>query len=347
MKPFNGKSLVSLSVLACFLTLTTTGVLLYFFKHANATAAVHTSFAALFLLAAGLHIRNNFKSLKAYSYKRGDGPKAFFKKELVVPLVLAAAVLGGLIYELPGVSFIYTWGNERRSRLENKEETRVTYQHIETNPRGSGATLELDVKKGKAFGYPLFAVWIEDMSGRYLQTLYVSKVIGTSVFDFGKKLDNGEWVPGVVRRPEALPYWGHKRGVQAKDGYFLPDADTLVPDVVSAATPTESFVLRTRTDDPLTTFRLFFEVNQSFDWNEYFSETRFPDDKIYSGEGKNGQPSVVYTADIDLKSDVRYYAMNPAGHGHPGGQDGTLDKDLSGVTTAFDIVDGPLVKISR
>jgi hypothetical protein len=346
MKPVNGKSLVSLSIAACFVALAVTGVLLYFVRHGETTAALHTSFGALFLVAAVLHIRNNFKSIRTYSYRRGERPWALVQKELWAPLVLSAALAGAILYGWSPALFVYDWGNQLRIQQASIEETKVTYQHIETNAQGKGTTLELDVKKGKAFGYPLFAVWIEDTSGRYLQTLYVSRVIGTSRFTYGKEED-GKWVPDIVRRPEALPCWGHKRGVQARDGYFLPDPDSPVPDAVSGATPSESYKLRTRTDGPLTTFRLFLEVNQSFDWNDYYSKERFPDDAIYSGSGQNGQPSIVYTATIDLSRQDRYYALNPVGHGHPGGKDGKLDEDLSNITTAFDIMDSATVKVVR
>lgn len=346
MKPVNRKSLVSLSIAACFLALAATGVLLYFVRHNDTTAAIHTSFGALFLIAAVLHIRNNFKPIRSYSYKRGEKPWAFVQKELWAPLLLAVAITGAILYQWSPMLFVYEWGNEFRAQQANIEETRVTYQHIQTNAPGKGATLELDVKKGKEFVYPLFALWVEDLSGKYLQTLYVSRVIGSSRFEFGKE-ENGRWVPDVVRRPEALPYWGHQRGVKARDGYFLPDPESPVPDVVSAATPSESFKLRTRTDEPLTEIRVLLEVNQSFDWNDYYSKERFPDDKIYSGSGQNGQPSLVYAATIDLAKDTRHYALNPVGHGHPGGQDGSLDKDLSGITTAFDIIDSAVIKVVR
>ena len=105
--------------------------------------------------------------------------------------------------------------------------------------------------------------------------------------------------------------------------------------------------MTTRTDEPLPLFKLFLEVNQSFDWNDYYTKARFPEDKIYSGSGQNGQPSVVYAATIDLAQKTRHYMLSPVGHGHHGGGDGKLDPDLSNLTTALDIVDGVLVKVSQ
>lgn len=49
---------------------------------------------------------------------------------------------------------------------------------------------------------------------------------------------------------------------------------------------------------------------------------------------------------FDLAAPAHYYALIPVGHGHPGGGDG-LDPDLSTLTTAFDILDGVLVRVAR
>jgi hypothetical protein len=348
MKQVNRRPWISLSVATGFLVLAGTGLLLYFLKHSNAMAAIHTSFAAVFLIAAGFHIRNNFRALRGYGYKSGERTWAFFKKEFYMALAPVAVLLAGLLYEVPGFSALYDWGNEWRSKQENKQESKYIYQRLQTKAGASnGVAIELDAKKGKAFEFPLFAVWTEDTNGRFLETLYVSKEIGTSRFSFGKKEENGEWVPAVVRRPEAVPYWGHQRGIKGGDGYFLPDPESPVPDVVSAATPTESFKLSTRAESQATTFRIYLEVNQSFDWNDYYSETKFPEDKIYSGSGKVGQPSIVYAATIDLSQNVQYYALNVVGHGHHSGEDGKLDTDLSNLTTALDILDGVMVKILK
>src|SRR5262249_31691296 len=147
MKPINGRPLVSLSIASCLLVLATTSFLLYFLKHSNATAAIHTTFGLAFLLAATLHIRNNFKPLKGYTYKAGERTPVFFKKELFMTFIPAALLLGGLFYEVPGFSALYDWGNEWRAKQENKQESRLVYQHITTNPAGKGVALEVDVKK--------------------------------------------------------------------------------------------------------------------------------------------------------------------------------------------------------
>ncbi len=83
------------------------------------------------------------------------------------------------------------------------------------------------------------------------------------------------------------------------------------------------------------------EINQSFDWNSYYSENKFSDDEIYSGSGKVGQPSLIYAAEIS-KSEITspvHKVMNLIGHGHHSGKDGKLYTDLSRITTAKNIAE--------
>ena len=158
------RALVSLLVAGAFLVIGGTGVLLYTRAHSNLTAAVHTSFGALFLVVIGLHVRNNARPLATYAQTR--------RRQLAFACVLTAALLGGMVYELPGFAAIYGWGNQLRAGQEHRREDRQPYQYLETNTAGTGAPFELEVKKGKAFAFPAFAVWIEDEHGHFVETLY-------------------------------------------------------------------------------------------------------------------------------------------------------------------------------
>jgi hypothetical protein len=51
----------------------------------------------------------------------------------------------------------------------------------------------------------LFTVWVEDSIGNYIETLYISKVISSSTFDYGTKIGK-KWAAAIKRRPEAVPY---------------------------------------------------------------------------------------------------------------------------------------------
>jgi hypothetical protein len=221
---------------------------------------------------------------------------------------------------------------------------RQTFTDVVTNTSGTGEEIELRFYGGPSLYYPLMAVWLEDEDGKYLQTLFVPTAIATGVFKYGSNA-TGKWVEAAKRAPQTLPYWSHKRGVKAQDGLYMPDPDSPVADAYSGATPTTSFILRTRADKPLPgKVRVMFEVNQNWDWNEYWTNDRFPGEKNYLF---NAQPSVVYEANVDLGNLRERYLLQPAGHSHPTGATGELFTDLSTLTTALQIADSVVVAVRK
>lgn len=133
------------------------------------------------------------------------------------------------------------------------------------NLNGKGNEIIVNFEKGKKFSHPVIAIWLEDMSENYVQTLYVSKSIGKGIFEHGKT-DNGIWEPCEKRRPSTLPYWAHKRGIKANDGLYVPDINTQVADANTGATPQKNFNIQTKTDKVLSgKYRIVFEINEAFD----------------------------------------------------------------------------------
>jgi len=221
---------------------------------------------------------------------------------------------------------------------------RQTFTDVVTNTAGSGPEIEVRFYGGPSLYYPLMAVWLEDEQGGYIQTLFVPKAIATGVFKYGSN-DTGKWVEAAKRAPQTLPYWSHKRGIRAPDGLFMPDPENPVADAYSGATPTTSFVLKTNADKALPgKFRVMFEVNQNWDWNEYWTNDKYPDDRNYLN---NAQPSLVYEGIVDMNDLRSSYVMRPAGHGHPTGATGELFTDLSTMTTALQIADSIVVRINK
>ena len=96
-----------------------------------------------------------------------------------------------------------------------------TPDHFTSNPYGEGVDLEIKMIRGEGHNHPLMAIWIEDMEGRFVQTLYVSESIGKGVFQHGDA-SQGFWMPGEIQRPAALPYWSHRRGIRNESGLYLP-----------------------------------------------------------------------------------------------------------------------------
>ncbi len=214
--------------------------------------------------------------------------------------------------------------------------------HMSSNPNGKGPELEVEMIRGEGHNHPLMAIWVEDMEGHFIQTLYVSESIGKGIFRHGDT-SKGFWMPGEIRRPAALPYWSHRRGIRAPDGLYLPTPEDPIADAYSGPTPEKSFVLHTRLDDTgLQQFRVLFEINQTWDWNEYWTNNKFPDDEEYK---TSCQPAVVYAVDIDLENPRPEYPMMIIGRSHESGANGELYDDIQTLTTALHIAEEIIVRI--
>lgn len=251
-------------------------------------------------------------------------------KEIVyyaAALILSAIIVAG---NLPGRQVSGQVLRGQRSNDTGRIDTIYTLQDF------AGPVLEVIFREGKEHNHPLMVVWIEDTAGRYIRTLYVAESIGRGVFRHGDP-SGGRWKPGPVRRPAALPYWGHQRGIRAEDGYYLPTPDDPVPDAITGPTPKGSFLLHSRVPASLTReFNVLLELNQSWDWNEYWTNNKFPGDQHYMS---SSQPALVYKASIKPDDGISEYELMPVGHSHWSGQNGNLYEDLGTITTALEIAE--------
>ena len=232
---------------------------------------------------------------------------------ITISLVIIAATLT-----------IHSCRSSRVATIPEKPDTLIT------NPEETGANLVFHFEKGESFNHPLMALWLADTTGNYLQTLYVAESIARGLYDHGDK-STGKWLPGPIRRPATLPVWSHSRGVREDDGYYIPTVNTPLPDAITGATPPGDFVIKSRLSHNLPpVIDICFEINQSWDWNEYWTNNKFPDDEDYKA---SCQPALVYKARINDVSG-NPVELSLIGHGHYSGKDGEIYKDLSTITTA-------------
>jgi len=215
-----------------------------------------------------------------------------------------------------------------------QKKNEVVFEEIILNLNGAGPTIEVSFNAGPEHNHPMMAVWIEDEKGNYIQTLFVNESVAKGYFKHADKSD-GEWTSGTLVRPASLPVWAHKRDIKNDLGNYMPTRENPVPDAYTGATPAGDFLLKTKTDDALPQqFRLIFEINQSWDWNEYWTNNKFPDDEDYK---TSSQPSLVYAVDIDLENREEAYELIAVGHGHYSGKNGEIYYDLDNMTTALEI----------
>lgn len=308
-------------------------------------ASIHTSFGFALLVFSIFHFYNNRKPLFKHITSRGG--TVFMKLQGMFIIVFLLSVSALMYLNFPHINSLYDIGNAYRNKQIGKEEKELNYELISLTPSNTYWDINIEMKKGESFSYPLIAIWLEDTSGNYLETVYVSKTIGSGTYTMSK-VAGYRWLPGQIRRPEALPRWAHQRGIIAEDGLYIPMHESPDLDGVTGPTPINSFLIESGSKiSALTDFNIFLEVNQSYDWNEYYTDTSFPDDTVYSGSGSVGQPALVYSATVSTRGmeKHKYYFMKPLGHSHYSGKDGALYTNLDSLTTALDIIDRLIVSV--
>lgn len=154
----------------------------------------------------------------------------------------------------------------------------------------------------------IYVIWIENKEESYLQNIFICN-----------KLING----GLTGT--ALPYWKLNKYPASVDA------------VSSATKANQDFSVSAELSDiTIRKFTVYFEVDRSFDPNDWFSD----------------QPALLYEAEIDLDSGVTEYEMTPVGwtpnektaNVIPGTPIGVLQREMRYITnlkdgTSFGAVD--------
>lgn len=214
---------------------------------------------------------------------------------------------------------------------------------IITQPEKINTRLELELTPGKSHNHPSIAVWVEDLEGNYIETLYVTRYFAKGVFGHGE-VEQGKWKnePGTVRRPATLPYWSYKRNIKAADGLYAPSPETAVPDALTGATPKAGFTLKTGSKATDKMFRILVEVNQPWDSNDFWTNDKYTGDFNYK---TSLQPALVYAVTVSPNETGKPLYLNPIGHSHPSGSTGELFTDITTITTALAIFSKIAVKV--
>jgi len=335
------RKIISLSIGISFVILLITGVLSYFQIYSRSTATLHTVFGILFSLGILFHLKNNIRSLKMYA-----------KGKLILFIALMSALFFlGASYQITPFNQLMDFGAKQKA-ITKKELNISNYEIVEMNT-SNDIQLTIDVLRSEYYWHPQMAIWIEDEHGNYLETLFVSKATARGLFFGGrskynfKDFDENNDASGDYRRVNALPVWSHKRGVEYVDGLYVPTNNHPLPDAITGATIIDNFQLLSSVEE-LSKFKLKIEINVAFDDNEFYSEYDFPDDETFhSGTGQLGQPSIIFDALINMNDNKNYYLMELIGHGHHSGENGTVNPDLSTLTTAKQIVERIVVGVKK
>jgi len=266
----------------------------------------------------------------------------FPRREFLIVLFLITGLLAATYVELKPVKQLMDWRSTRNTLSENKV-TLSDYQVFD-HTNGKEGELTVDFVRGKHFWHPQVAIWLEDSSGTYIETLLVTTSTARGLFYSGRSASTFRETDGIkteentpTRRVDALPYWSHKRGHRYTDGFFSPPPTEPLIDAITGATPKDNFYFTASPSSlqNLSTFKILVEVNVAFDENEFYSEYDFLEDSLYhGGTGLLGQPSLIYSATIRNTDPSRYYILTLDGHGHHSGTTGELFQDMQSITTA-------------
>lgn len=213
----------------------------------------------------------------------------------------------------------------------SEQSTKLTVYN-DTTKLESEFNLEFTMLNGESFNHPTYVLWIEDMEGNYVKTLYITKSYASGVFNYSME-NESKWKDesGESIQPGALPYWTFKKGL-IENKQLVPTADYPFVDAYTGATATDDFQFNTNLEGMSKTYRVLFEVNQPWDWNKFWTNDKYPKSEAYK---HSAQPSIIYGAIINNTSEEFY--LNPIGHGDPKGETEKLFTDLSTITTAKDI----------
>lgn len=222
------------------------------------------------------------------------------------------------------------------------EESIETIVYKNTSQGQSGDQMSIRIIMGESYNHPTFVIWKEDMNANYVETIFITKSYASGIYGH-EMIGDSVWrsTSGTSIQPAALPYWTFKKG-KINNTTYVPTPDHPFVDGYSGATPTHNFKFEAGTNSTENSYRILLEINQTADWNKYWTNNKYPDNPAYK---HSAQPSIIYAVTI-IQDDSSFY-MNPIGHGDPKGETGKLFTDLSTLTTVKEILASVKIEINR
>lgn len=324
------RHLVNFGLLFCFGTLVASGAMAFFLPFSLVTTRVHILFGMATTILVGLHLSSRLPYFRGQLFGRQKGKISPWTLLAVVAtwaLLLTASITGWTPTQK-----IVDQSYESRHRaqivrsmpLSGFDELGTHRRMVARLPSESGAVaLSLFVSfEPNIETVPAMAVWAESTNGSIIETLYLDPRLAYA--------EEPDWGGQHTKRSHILPIWRHRWTVVSgidPNGQF---------DALTQPTPSHKFSL----DNYLrlgqaNEFVLCVEINTPGDPNETFTDPHV------------GQPSVLYTAYVDVDSPQPYALLELTGHGGGAETSGAIQYDLDPITTARSIVDLLLVKAER
>ena len=296
----------------------------------------YTLLGAAVVIAFGFHLSNNLKGLLGYFGKRRRIAFA-----IGLPATLALLVLLGL----PPASTVIDTGYALRNM---GGVTDGDFEVIRTRVGSDeGLPLRLSVRAGRHYEsdpqplflgltylYPQMVFWAEDDDGNFLGTLYVTRAISIRASSAPTRSPTRSSAAPkrcrcgriAVAGPTMTAWLSPARQHRVRRHHRAHAARPLRPRVPSAGRERP----RAGVHGDQSLLRL----------QRLLASGALPGRCGVLGNGSSGQPSLVYMAELDVDAGERF-ALEPIGHGHHSGRDGSLTPELDGFDTAGAV--GPVV----
>lgn len=333
------RHIANLGLLLSFATLAVTGVMSFVLPFSITTARVHLVFGLVTLVLVGMHLATRVSYFTRIARQSVDFKN---KKKPQVPRWLVGAIvvvwcglLAVAFYDVQPATGLVSVGYEARHKAEIfRAAPQTVYEQIGPTNRIASVSkddpnqlviyVEVEYRKGLA-RQPAAAVWAQTTGqpARMIETLFVDQAVAFS----DKPMWNGKRTP----RHHILPIWR----------FLYTDVNGKAPtgelDAVTSATPTHSFSVEDVLSSDQDEIVICLEFNAYGDTNE-----AYPDKHL-------GQPSVLYTANVRIDDEQRYYFMNPLGFASDPTKNGEVRYFFQehGLTTAMGLVEKVIVRVER
>ena len=323
---------VNLALLFSFSTLMVTGVLAFTLPFSQTNTRLHVVSGVVCVALVAKHVWSRLTYFRSIASRQSKAMGLMRKASV---LGFWAVVLVASVAAVPPTNWLMDQSYETRQRSQIVRASSLVgfgelspHQRIVVRKpkRESDAMLSIHLGYSTSLGrLPATAVWVESTTGTMIETLYLdeglaySEVVPRSTFS-----SDGS----VLRRSDVLPIWRHAYTmVSGVD----PNGEV---DGLTGATKNHSFEL----DQSLqpgkgNRFVVCVEFNLPGDSNDEWQECEW------------GQPSLLYTALIDVDRESPHAILELTGHGGGSEGDGNIRYDLESITTARKIADLFLAKL--
>jgi hypothetical protein len=321
------RHVVNIGLLFTFLTLAITGVMAFVLPFSITTTRVHIIAGVTTTILVVGHVFGRMPYFKKQLAREGAN---ISRGKLAALIIGWGGIVATALTALPPSTWLMNQGYETRHRAEIVRSSSLVgfgepTSHSKLIARTTKGTNSHQLSLYLSFqkhleNLPAVAVWAETTTGTLIETLYLPPDLTYA--------DKVKWQGMLTQRNHLLPIWRNRyTAISGIDGDGKVDA-------VTGATDTHSFAL----DSYLVPgegqkFIVCVEINAPKDPNE-----TYPDEDM-------GQPSLLYTAYIKLDADQRHSILELTAHGGIAKNNGNLQYDLEGHTTAKELVDLFLLQI--